>query len=147
MLPRISLHVSLGAYFCLYLLELNHLASKVDSSLEGNTLARTNTNNTIAQAHSPLGNWGRRSYPRRMSPPKENVTSQPTKLQDFGALVVWAKRPESMQMDRQGSSAEQSDYIELSSTIAKRHCLPIIEAWKASTLRLCQGQRVLGQLV
>lgn len=49
------LSVSLFGWLFLFisqknLLELYHLANKFDSSLEGSTLARTNTDNTIAQA-------------------------------------------------------------------------------------------------
>lgn len=74
--------------------------------------------------------------------------------------LLWPKLRDSqlIQMDKQGSWAEQSDNIELSQLkqyqralellfLQWLYVLPTIEAWKASTLHLFAGQRVLGQLV
>ena len=94
-----------------------------------------------------------------MSPSKEMLLPcSQTSCKILGLLWSELRDNQSMQMDRQGSSAEQSDNTELSQHkqcqqalellfLLWLYCLPTIEAWKASTLRLCWGQKVLGQLV
>lgn len=94
-----------------------------------------------------------------MSPPKEICLPHgQTSCKILGLLWSKLRNNQSTQMDRQGSSAEQSDNIELSQLkqcqqalellfLLWLYFLPSIEAWKASTLHLFWGQKVLGQLV